>query len=115
MFRQWILRYLNFALAGGILIVSLYTIVFELAKYPIGWTLKDSVIVLVVLGAIMAVAVFFNNATLSKGAAEYGVIVPIVGVIAIIVMSLVRANPTFSLFVFAAMFVIEIFMVWPDK
>ena len=115
MLRQWILRYLNFVLAGGILIVSVYTLVFELANYPAGWTLKDSVITLVVLGVVMAIAVFFNNAMLSKGAAEFGVIVPIVGVLALIIMFLVKVNPTFSLCAFAGLTTIEVFMVWPDK
>lgn len=54
MFRRWISKYFSYFLAGAIIMVAVYAMMFELTKYPFNWKFSYSIITLGILNAGLA-------------------------------------------------------------
>mgnify|MGYP001616496514 CR=1 FL=1 len=115
MFRRWLSKYFSYFLAGAILMIAIYAMMFELTKYPVNWKFSYSIITLGILNAGLAFSVFKNNWMLTRSATELGTWLPCISVVLSVVSVIVNADPKFTIFLVIAIGFAELFLVSPDK
>ncbi len=115
MFKQRTSRYFNLFLAGAIIMVAVYAMMFEVTKYPNNWKFSYSIVTVEILNAGLIFSVYKNNWMITKAAAEFGTLLPGIAFLITVIEVLAKVDPKFIFFVAIVIGIVELFLVSPDK